>query len=49
MKIIKIGNRDSKNFTIKTAEECYGKRWSYMKNCDYWSPDFGKECPKVKY
>ena len=41
-----VGNRDSKNFTIKTAEECYGKRWTYMKNCECWSPDFSKECPK---
>ena len=41
-----VGNRDSKNFTIKMAEECYGKRWTYMKNCECWLPDFNNKYPK---
>lgn len=27
-----VGNREGKNFNVKLAEECYGKRWSYKKN-----------------
>lgn len=29
-----VGNRDGEKFSIKTAAECYGKRWTYKKNVD---------------
>ena len=41
-----VGNRDGTNFKIKTAEECYGKRCCYMKNCENWSPDFSGKYPE---
>ena len=37
-------NNNGENYTIKTAEECYGKQWTYMKHVDNWCPDFEK-CP----
>jgi DNA-directed RNA polymerase II subunit RPB2 len=41
-----MGNRDGKKYGIKTAEECYGKRWKFMKNCEEWIPDFTNGYPK---
>jgi len=34
-----VGNRDGKKYGIKLAEECYGKRWRMLKNCDEWIPN----------
>ena len=33
-----VGNRSGENFTIKTAEEVYGKRYTYKKNVDEYNP-----------
>lgn len=41
-----VGNRNGENYKIKTAEECYGKKWCYMKNCENWVPDFNSDYPK---
>ena len=41
-----VGDRNGKNFNIKLAEECYGKRWKFMKNCEDWVPDFSEGYPK---
>jgi hypothetical protein len=29
-----VGNRNGENYKIKLAEECYGKRWKYIKNVE---------------
>ena len=29
-----VGNRNGGNFSVKTADQCYGKRWTYKKNVD---------------
>ena len=41
-----VGNRNGDNYKIKLAQECYGKRVTYFKNCDLWNPDFKNYCPK---
>ena len=42
-----VGNRNGQNFNIKSAEECYGKRYTYKKNCTAWGPDYNcNQCPK---
>ena len=41
-----IGDRNGKNFNIKLAEDCYGKRWKFMKNCEEWVPDLTEGYPK---
>lgn len=40
-----VGDRNGKKYSIKTAEQCYGKRWKFMKDCDEWEPDFNEYCP----
>jgi len=40
-----IGNRKASDYQIAKAEECYGKRWRFMKNCDSWIPDL-ENCPE---
>ena len=40
-----IGDRTGKKYSIKTAEECYGKRLKFMKNCEVWKPDFSTYIP----
>jgi len=34
-----VADREGKKFGIKLAEECYGKRWKMLKNCEEWEPD----------
>ncbi len=41
-----MSTRQSNKYVIKKAEECYGKRWKFMKDCDEWIPDFSEGCPK---
>lgn len=40
-----MGNRGG-NYSINAAQKCYHKRWTFMKNCEEWMPDFSKVCPK---
>ena len=41
-----VGNRNGDNYNIKLADECYGKRITYLKNCEMWKPDFKNYYPK---
>ena len=41
-----VGNRNGNNYNIKLANECYGKRITYLKNCELWNPDFKNYCPQ---
>ena len=41
-----VGNRNGNNYDIKLADECYGKRITYLKNCELWNPDFKNYCPQ---
>ena len=41
-----VGNRNASNYNIRLADECYGKRVTYLKNCEQWIPDFKNYCPK---
>ena len=41
-----VGNRNGNNYNIKLANECYGKRITYLKNCELWIPDFKNYCPQ---
>ena len=40
-----IGDRTGKKYSIRRADECYGKRLKYMKNCEEWEPNFSEYCP----
>ena len=40
-----IGDRNGKNYKIRNAEDCYGKRLKFMKNCEEWKPDFSQYIP----
>lgn len=40
------GGRCGNTWGIQTAEECYGKRYKFMKNCDVWKPNFKNGYPK---
>jgi DNA-directed RNA polymerase II subunit RPB2 len=40
-----VGDRNGKKYAVKTAEECYGKRLKFMKNCEEWKPDFSDYVP----
>lgn len=40
-----VGNRQGKNYKIKQAKDCYGKRWKYLKNVDNLELNM-KKCPK---
>jgi len=34
-----VADREGKKFGIKLADECYGKRWKMLKNCEEWEPN----------
>ena len=40
-----VGDRHGKKYTIKNAEECYGKRLKFLKNCNEWKPNFSEYVP----
>lgn len=40
-----VSNREGTNFQIKKAEDCYQKRWKYLKNCEKYKPKLKKANP----
>mgnify|MGYP003385804066 CR=1 FL=1 len=37
-----VGNKNGENFSIKNAEDCYGKKWTYKKNIENYEPPENK-------
>jgi len=35
-----VGNRNGDKFSVKTAEDIYGKRYTYQKNVEYFEPEY---------